>query len=115
MIAVIFEVTLAEGCRDQYLDIAAEILPLLEEIEGFVSVERFQSLRDPDTLLSLSLFETEEAVQAWRKLSEHRAAQVKGRDGLFADYRIRVAQVIRDYGLRDRDQAPYDSREALEG
>lgn len=115
MIAVIFEVTLAEGCKDQYLDIAATMRPLVEGIEGFISVERFQSLSDPDTLLSLSLFEDEAAVQRWRKLTAHRGAQAKGRSGVFADYRLRVAHVIRDYGMRDRDQAPEDSREAHEG
>ena len=114
MIAVIFEVTLAEGCKDQYLDIAAAMRPLIEEVEGFLSVERFQSLSDPDTLLSLSLFEDEAAVQRWRELSAHRDAQAKGRGGVFADYRLRVAHVIRDYGMRDRDQAPEDSREAHE-
>jgi len=115
MIAVIFEVTLAEGCKDQYLDIAATMRPLVEGIEGFISVERFQSLSDPDTLLSLSLFEDEAAVQRWRKLTAHRGAQAKGSSGVFADYRLRVAHVIRDYGMRDRDQAPEDSREAHEG
>ncbi len=115
MIAVIFEVTFAEGGKDQYLEIAAGLRPLLEQIEGFVSVERFQSLSDPNTLLSLSLFEDEAAVQRWREMTAHREAQATGRDGVFADYRIRVAQVIRDYGMRDRDQAPKDSRKALEG
>ena len=115
MIAVIFEVTLAEGCKDQYLDIAATMRPLVEGIEGFISVERFQSLSDPDTLLSLSLFEDEAAVQRWRELSAHRDAQAKGRSGVFADYRLRVAHVIRDYGMRDRDQAPEDSRVAHGG
>ncbi|VAW03644.1 Antibiotic biosynthesis monooxygenase [hydrothermal vent metagenome] len=115
MIAVIFEVTLAKGCKDQYLDIAATMRPLVEGIEGFISVERFQSLSDPDTLLSLSLFEDEAAVQRWRELSAHRGAQAKGRGGVFADYRLRVAHVIRDYGMRDRDQAPKDSRVAHEG
>jgi heme-degrading monooxygenase HmoA len=115
MIAVIFEVTLAEGCRDQYLDIAAAMRPLLEEVEGFISVERFQSLSDPEKLLSLSLFEDEAAVQRWRELSAHRGAQTKGRGGVFADYRLRVTHVIRDYGMTDRDQAPKDSRAAHEG
>ncbi len=115
MIAVIFEVTLAEGCKDQYLDIAATMRPLVEGIEGFISVERFQSLSDPDTLLSLSLFEDEAAVQRWRELTAHRGAQAKGRSGVFADYRLRVAHVIRDYGMRDRDQAPEDSRVVHEG
>lgn len=115
MIAVIFEVTLAKGCKDQYLDIAATMRPLVEGIEGFISVERFQSLSDPDTLLSLSLFEDEAAVQRWRELSAHRGAQAKGRGGVFADYQLRVAHVIRDYGMRDRDQAPKDSRVAHEG
>ncbi len=112
MIAVIFEVTISEGRKDDYLDIAANLRPLLEEVEGFISVERFQSLSDPAKLLSLSLFEDEAAVQRWRALSAHRKAQAKGRGGVFADYRLRVAHVIRDYGMTDRAEAPKDSRQA---
>ncbi len=111
MIAVIFEVQPAPGRRDEYLSTAAAIKPLLEKIDGFVSVERFQSLTDPDKLLSLSIFRDEAAVNAWRNLAEHRTAQAAGRGGIFSGYRIRVAAVLRDYGLNERDEAPADSRE----
>jgi heme-degrading monooxygenase HmoA len=110
MIAVIFEVEIAEGQADAYLEAAAALRPLLEEIDGFVSIERFQSLTAPHKLLSLSFWRDEEAVQRWRQLAEHRGAQAKGRAGVFADYRLRVAGVIRDYGMTDRVQAPRDSR-----
>ncbi len=112
MIAVIFEVIPAEGRNAEYLGIAAAMRPLLEDVEGFISVERFQSLTDPDKLLSLSFFEDEAAVERWRALSAHRGAQAKGRGGVFTDYRLRVAHVLRDYGLTDRDEAPQDSRAA---
>ena len=109
MIAVIFEVEPAEDRRDQYLDIAAELRPLLDEVDGFISVERFQSLADSRRILSLSFWRDEAAVAAWRKLERHRWAQAQGRSGVFRDYRLRVAEVTRDYGLRDRNQAPVDS------
>ncbi len=112
MIAVIFEAEPAADHRQEYLDIAADMRPMLDEIDGFVSVERFQSLSDPNKLLSLSFFENEEAVRQWRRLGRHRQAQSRGRAGVFADYRLRVAHVLRDYGLHDRDQAPEDSRAA---
>ncbi len=112
MIAVIFEVEPAEGRKDDYLDIATQMRPLLNKIDGFISVERFQSLSDPTKVLSLSFFRDEEAVQSWRSLNAHRSAQSKGRNGVFADYRIRIAYVTRDYGMNDRAQAPQDSREA---
>ena len=111
MIAVLFEVHIAEGRKPDYLQVAADLLPLLQQVDGFLSVERFQSLSDPDKLLSLSFFRDEDAVQAWRDLTEHRAGQDRGRGGIFADYRLRVASVIRDYGMDDRDQAPKDSRD----
>lgn len=109
MIAIIFEVEPADGRKDDYLDIAAEMRPLIEQVDGFISVERFQSLTNPAKLLSLSLFRDEDAVQEWRRLAAHRQAQAKGRGGVFSDYRLRVAYVIRDYGMTDRDQAPDDS------
>ena len=112
MIAVIFEVVPAPGRQQDYLDIAAQMRVLAEQVDGFVSVERFQSLTDPDKLLSLSFFRDEEAVRIWRNLQEHRAAQGKGRAGVFSDYRLRVARVIRDYGMHARDQAPEDSQKA---
>ena len=113
MIAVIFEVTPAEGRKDAYLDIAARLKPTLEQIDGFISVERFQSLANPGKMLSLSFFRDEEAVQEWRRVEAHRAAQQAGREQLFADYRLRIASVVRDYGLNERAEAPADSRERL--
>jgi heme-degrading monooxygenase HmoA len=112
MIAVIFEVEPMEGATPAYLDIAAEMRPLAEAIEGFISVERFESLTRPGKLLSLSFWEDEAAVERWRALSAHRAAQAKGRGSLFRDYRLRVAHVLRDYGMTERAEAPGDSRAA---
>ncbi len=112
MIAVIFEVEPAKGRKNDYLDIAAEMRPMLDGIDGFISVERFQSLTDPRKILSLSFFENEDAIARWRNLNAHRGAQAKGRSGVFDDYRLRIASVIRDYGMFDRAQAPTDSRKA---
>jgi heme-degrading monooxygenase HmoA len=111
MIAVIFEVEPAEGQRGAYLDIAAAMRPMVDEVDGLISVERFESLTEPGKLLSLSFFRDEAAVEAWRKLAAHRAAQSQGRAGIFAGYRLRVAHVLRDYGLHDRAEAPMDSVE----
>ena len=110
MIAVIFEVEPAEGRREAYLGLAAELKPLLEASDGFISVERFQSLVDKNKVLSLSFWRDEEAVKAWRNTEEHRQAQKAGRGGIFAGYRLRIAHVVRDYGLTERDEAPADSR-----
>ena len=110
MIAVIFEVWPADGRKDDYLAIAASLRAELERIDGFISVERFQSLTDPSKLLSLSFWRDEAAVKAWRTQDKHRAGQVRGRAGVFADYRLRVVAVLRDYGMTDRNQAPDDSR-----
>lgn len=112
MIAVIFEVWPAEGEMGRYLDLAAALRSELEQIDGFISVERFESLATPGKLLSLSVFRDEAAVAAWRNRPMHRATQARGRDGVFANYRLRVAQVLRDYGLDERDEAPADSRAA---
>ena len=112
MIAVLFEVELADGRKDDYLDIAAQMRPMLEEVAGFISVERFQSLTNPHKLLSLSFFEDETAIDHWRNLSAHRKAQAQGRGGVFKDYHLRIASVIRDYGMFDRAQAPTDSQHA---
>jgi heme-degrading monooxygenase HmoA len=110
MIAVIFEVWPASGRKDEYLGLAAELKPLLQEVDGFISVERFQSLTEPAKLLSISFWRDEEAVRKWRELEAHRGMQRKGRNGVFADYRLRVASVLRDYGMNEREQAPRDSR-----
>ncbi len=108
MIAVIFEVTPDPAKRDTYLNIAASLRDELEQIDGFISVERFQSLTNPEKMLSLSFFRDEQSVAEWRKRQNHRAAQSKGRGGIFTDYRLRVAHVLRDYGMSDRDQVPPD-------
>jgi heme-degrading monooxygenase HmoA len=111
MIAVIFEVWPADGRKADYLDFAARLRGDLEGMDGFVSIERFQSLTDPDKLLSLSFWRDEAAVAAWRRHDGHRAAQAAGRGGIFRDYRLRVAAVVRDYGMtQTREQAPQDSR-----
>lgn len=108
-IAVIFEVWPAEGCRERYLDLAAALRRDLEKIDGFISVERFESLTEPGKLLSLSIWRDEEAIRNWRTRPGHRNAQAAGRSEVFKDYRLRIAVVSRDYGLTERDQAPDDS------
>ena len=110
MIAVIFEVWPDTDERGTYLDIAASLKAELAEIDGFISVDRFESLTEPGKLLSLSFFRDEAAVEAWRNRPRHRAAQAKGRETVFRDYRLRVAQVLRDYGMDDRGDVPADSR-----
>jgi heme-degrading monooxygenase HmoA len=110
MIAVIFEVWPADGRKDDYLDLAAALRAELLETDGFISIERFQSLTDPKKLLSLSFWRDEEAVRRWRNSENHRRSQAAGRGGIFADYRLRIASVIRDYGMSERDEAPADSR-----
>ena len=110
MIAVIFEVVPAPGRRDEYLDLAAALRPALEKTDGFISIERFASLTNEGKVLSLSFWRDEAAVRQWRELEAHRAAQKRGRDGIFADYRLRVAEVARDYTMNVRAQAPADSR-----
>lgn len=109
MIAVIFEVLPRADRKQDYLDFAAELRPQLEKIDGFMSIERFQSLTDPAKILSLSFWRDEEAVKRWRNLPEHREAQSAGHNGIFEDYRLRVANVTRDYGMYDRAEAPADS------
>ena len=110
MIAVIFEVWPAEGKAAEYFEMAAALKAVLEKTDGFVSIERFESLATPGKFLSLSFWRDEEAVRAWRNLEGHRIAQAKGRTSVFADYRLRVACVLRDYGMTERGQAPEDSR-----
>jgi heme-degrading monooxygenase HmoA len=112
MIAVIFEVIPAPGRTQDYLDLAAGLRPQLEQMDGFISIERFESLLQPGKILSLSFWRDEKAVEAWRRIGEHRTAQTRGRTALFDDYRLRIAGVIRDYGMFDRTQAPDDSRRA---
>lgn len=110
VIAVIFEVRPAEGHRDAYLALAAKLREDLAAMDGFISVERFQSLTDPGKMLSLSFWRDEAAVAAWRNHERHRATQAAGRGGVFAEYRLRVAAVLRDYGMEARAEAPEDSR-----
>lgn len=111
MIAVIFEVVPGPGQMNAYLDTAAALRPLLDGIDGFISIERFQSLSDSGRILSLSFWRDEEAVRQWRNLPPHRAAQSAGREAIFTDYRLRVASVLRDYGMNNRNEVPADSRD----
>lgn len=115
MIAVIFEVTPASGQQQTYLDLAASLRPELDRMDGFISIERFSSLTQEGKILSLSFWRDEAAVEQWRQFEQHRMAQARGRNGVFADYRLRVAGVIRDYGLSEREQAPPDSRSIHDG
>ena len=110
MIAVLFEVWPAAGETDTYLDLASGLRARLEQVDGFLGIERFQSLSEPGKLLSLSWWRDETAIALWRNLPEHVATQARGRSGVFRDYRLRVAAVVRDYGMADRTQAPEDSR-----
>lgn len=110
MYAVIFEVWPNKNGKSEYLDIASNLKLFLETQQGFISIERFQSLSDENKLLSLSFWEDEEAITLWRNLFEHRLAQQKGRNELFDDYRIRVSKVVRDYTMNKRDEIPEDSR-----
>ena len=109
MIAVIFEVIPNEGKKEEYLDIAANLRPELNNIEGFISIERFQSFNDPEKVLSLSFWKDEESIQQWRNLEMHRNAQSKGRNEIFKEYHLRIATVVRDYGMFDRKEPPIDS------
>ncbi|CAD5106648.1 antibiotic biosynthesis monooxygenase family protein [Zestomonas carbonaria] len=109
MFAVIFEAEARPGLRQDYLDIAAELHSLLDGQHGFISIERFQSLKTPGKILSLSFWQDEASITTWRQQEAHRHAQAAGRSQLFSDYRLRIASVLRDYGLHDRAQAPADS------
>ena len=110
MVAVIFEVCPANGKWNEYLDMAAKLRPELDKIKGFISIERFQSITDPGKVLSLSFWEDENSLTEWRNIEMHRQAQAAGRTSVFNDYRLRVAHVVRDYGMNERAEAPADSR-----
>lgn len=109
MIAVIFEAFPGEGKLDEYFTIATNLRPELSKMDGFISIERFQSISDPCKILSLSFWKDEESITQWRNIELHRQAQAKGRNSVFTDYRLRVAAVLRDYGMNDRAEAPADS------
>ncbi len=109
MIAVIFEVIPNKEQRDEYFTIAADLRPILERNKGFISIERFQSFNDPEKILSLSFWKDEESIREWRNEEMHRLAQSTGRESIFKDYRLRIANVVRDYGMFDRKEAPVDS------
>jgi heme-degrading monooxygenase HmoA len=111
MIAVIFEVETLEGQQGNYLEFARKLLPLVEKIEGFISIERFESLANPGKILSLSFWRDEKAIAEWRNISEHRQAQHEGRQSIFSNYRIRIAGITRDYGMHKTNESPQDSKE----
>ncbi len=106
MIAVIFEVHIREGKQEEYLQIAAQLREHLAQVDGFISIERFASLSNEGKLCSLSFWKDEASIRKWREFELHRFAQGKGKAEVFADFRIRVAEVIRDYGMHDRQEAP---------
>lgn len=110
MIGVIFEAEVRDGQRQAYLDAAAVLGPMLDNLPGFISIERFESLGTPNKMLSLSFWQNEESVKQWRNLDAHRAIQSAGRERIFVHYRLRVAAVLRDYDMTQREQAPDDSR-----
>jgi heme-degrading monooxygenase HmoA len=110
MIAVIFEFTAAEGRFADYKTLAEGLGDEVRKFDGFISIERFQSISDPQRFVSLSFWRDEEAVRNWRNLQKHREAQGKGRGGIFSAYRLRVCNVIRDYGMQERGEAPKDSQ-----
>lgn len=110
MIAVIFEVVPFLGERHKYLDLAGELRAELESMDGFVSIERFESLTMRGKILSLSFWRDEEAIKGWRNREAHRNAQAAARNGVFADYRLRIGHIVRDYGMFEREEAPDDSR-----
>ena len=111
MIAVIFELWPAAGQQTTYFELAAQLRPELDRVDGFISIERFESLATPGKYLSLSFWRDEAAVQAWRNCGNHRSAQAQGRANVLANYRLRVAGVLRDYGMNEREQAPGDSHQ----
>ncbi len=113
MLAVIFEVTPRDGLAPRYFELAAALRPTLERIDGFIAVERFQSVTRPGVYLSLSWWRDEAAIAAWRQTACHRDSQREGREAIFSDYRIRVVACLRDYGFHDRAQAPADSNAVL--
>ncbi len=113
MFAVIFEVTPTSEGKEEYLEIASKLRGFLENRDGFISIERFQSIADEGKVLSLSFWRDQESIEAWRNLMEHRFAQKQGKEALFHSYRIRVAEVVRDYTETDRAEAPADSNRAL--
>lgn len=110
MIAVIFEVLPHSDKADDYLEAAERLRPLLREIDGFISIERFESLSRPGRILSLSYWRDERAIEQWRNLEAHRVVQTESRRSIFADYELRVATIVRQYGMHDRAGAPDDSR-----
>jgi len=109
MIAVIFELTPAPGRKQDYLDLAAGLSEAVRDFDGFVSIERFQSITDPARFVSLSFWRDEDSVRRWRNVQKHREAQAQGRGGVFSAYRLRVAEVLRDYSMNSREEAPSDS------
>jgi len=109
VIAVIFEFTAAEGRFPDYKALAEGLSDEVRKVDGFLSIERFQSISDPKRFVSLSFWRDEEAVRRWRNLQKHREAQAKGRGGIFSEYRLRVCTVLRDYTMRSRGEAPPDS------
>ena len=109
MIAVIFEFTPAPGRFTDYMALVAQLKPELDKADGFLSLERFESITTPGKFVSLQFWRDEASVAKWRNLQKHREAQKQGRGGIFAAYRLRIAGVLRDYGMDERAETPPDS------
>ena len=112
MIAVIFEFTPAPGKTEEYFALGTALKADVEKFDGFISIERFESVTNPGKFVSLSYWRDEDALAKWRNVQGHREAQARGRGGVFSDYRLRVASIVRDYGMHERGEAPADSRKA---
>lgn len=110
MIAVIFEFTPKEGKFEDYYELALGLNEEVKKFDGFISIERFESINNKGKFVSLSFWRDEEAVKNWRNMQQHREAQKKGRKSIFASYRLRIASVSRDYEMDKRAQAPQDSK-----
>lgn len=109
MLAVIFELKAKEGTQDTYFELTSQLKPMLKEVDGFISIERFESLAEPGKYLSLSFWRDEKAIEQWRNIEAHRLAQQQGREKIFQYYRLRVAQILRDYDSGQSEQRPADS------
>jgi heme-degrading monooxygenase HmoA len=96
MFAVIFEVEPRTERFDDYLELAKQLRPKLEAIDGFIDIDRLESKRTSGRLLSFSTWRNEKAVIRWRTQGQHHAAQERGRAEIFRDYRLRVGEVTAD-------------------
>lgn len=101
MFAVIFEVSPRPDAWEAYLGHAASLRPELLAIDGFLANERYASLQRPGWLVSLSIWRNEKALIRWRTHALHHDIQEKGRSSVFADYHLRVGEIVADSDLAE--------------